>query len=308
MPPDPPHRETGDPAHAPAGATPLQPAMRGLLVIASGLSLGIGIPLIIFSDYTDRFFLWPVDPPLSAAFLGACYLAGGVFELVAARQGTWEQARIAIPGVLVFSLVTLAITLRAHEQLDLLRPAAAPWVIVYTAYPGAAALLWRRQARAAKRSGIATAPGSAPGARAQALAALPPALRIAFSLAGAGLVAAGLALLIGPDPAGRLWPWDPSPPGAYADMAGMEPYIGAWLVGLGAVALHAAWENARQRLRPLFAGALALGLALALLLPRSAGVITWDKPGAWLFAAAIVALLGLGGWGIARQRKPRVAP
>ena len=274
-------------------ATPLLAPMRVLLAIASFLSLGIGIPLIIFSDYTDKFFLWPVDPPLSAAFLGACYLAGGVFELVAARQRTWEQARIAVPGVLIFSLITLAITLSAHERLDLLRPAAAPWVIVYTAYPAAAGLLWRRQAPARSQQKSAAAGAESPPAD-----ALPPSLRLAMALAGAALLGAGLALLTFPEPAGRLWPWDPSPPGAYADMAGMEPYFGAWLLGIGAVALHAAWENRAWRLRPMFAGAVALGLALALLLPRSAGVMSWSRPGAWVFGGAIVWLLMLGGWGL----------
>jgi hypothetical protein len=275
------------------GATPLLPSTRALLAIASFLSIGIGIPLIVFSDYTDRFFLWPVDPPLSAAFLGACYLAGGVFELVAARQRTWEQARIAVPGVLTFSLITLAITLSAHERLDLLRPAAAPWVIVYTAYPAATALLWRRQMRA--RGQRTPDPGPADTTPASVL---PPVLRLAMILAGAGLVASGLALLAFPEPAGRVWPWDPSPPGAYADMAGMEPYFAAWLIGLGAVALHSAIENRASRLRPMFAGALALGLALALLLPRSGGVIEWERPSAWIFTIAIAALLALGGWGL----------
>lgn len=297
MPPDPPHRETGDPAHAPAGATPLLPAMRALLVIASFLSLGIGAPLIVFSDYTDRFFLWPVDPPLSAAFLGACYLAGGVFELVAARQRTWEQARIAVPGVLIFSLVTLGVTLSAHERLDLLRPAAAPWVIVYTAYPAAAGLLWGRQMRARSRRAVGAARAEAPAG-----ALLPAPLRFATTLAGAGLLAGGLALLTLPEVAGRLWPWDLSPPGAYVDMAGMEPYIGAWLIGLGAVALHSAWENRRDRLRPMFAGAVALGIAMALLLPRSAGVIDWSQPGAWVFVAVIAGALVLGVWGLRRGR------
>ncbi|MFG0285777.1 MAG: hypothetical protein ACF8R7_15285 [Phycisphaerales bacterium JB039] len=262
--------------------------MRLLLGVASLLSLGIGVPLIVFSDYSDRFFLWPVDPALSAAFLGACYVAGGVFELVAARARTWTEARIAVPGVVIFAIITLIVTLLSFEQINLLSPGAAPWIIVYIAYPGAAAMLWRRQARQGRAG-----PSSGD---------LPRALRLGLAGAGALLVLYGAVLLLAPGPAGALWPWDPSPPGAYAGMAGMEPYFGAWLVGLGAVAIHGARENDRRRLRPLFAGALALGAALGLLLPRSAGVIDWERPSAWIFTAAIAGLLGLGAWGLLQRR------
>jgi hypothetical protein len=47
------------------------PAMRWLLVGAVGLVILAAIPLFFFSASTEQFFAWTIQPPLSAAFLGA---------------------------------------------------------------------------------------------------------------------------------------------------------------------------------------------------------------------------------------------
>ena len=87
------------------------PGIRIILYVASFLVLSVGLSLYLLSEKTDVYFSWTINPPLTAAFLGAGYLASFVTELLAAREGIWARARIAVPGVLVFTLLTSIATL-----------------------------------------------------------------------------------------------------------------------------------------------------------------------------------------------------
>lgn len=42
-----------------------------MLLVAAGLVLAIGLPIYLLPDRTDLLFSWTVNPPLTAAFLGA---------------------------------------------------------------------------------------------------------------------------------------------------------------------------------------------------------------------------------------------
>ena len=62
---------------------------RGLhwfFVIAAILAAIAGGLLFIGADDTDRFFSWTIDPPLTAAFLGAAYWAALVLLAWAAGR------------------------------------------------------------------------------------------------------------------------------------------------------------------------------------------------------------------------------
>jgi hypothetical protein len=58
-----------------SGTRPLTVGMRRMLIVASGLVLGTGLILTLFTRRTADLFAWPIDPPMTAAFLGAGYLA-----------------------------------------------------------------------------------------------------------------------------------------------------------------------------------------------------------------------------------------
>lgn len=70
---------------------PTIPGMRRLLYVNSTLVLIIGIPLYLLSERTDTYFAWTIDPPLTAAALGAGYWASFVLELLSAREGRWAR-------------------------------------------------------------------------------------------------------------------------------------------------------------------------------------------------------------------------
>ena len=80
--------------------------MRVLLGAAAVLVSGAGVPLFLLSTTTAEHFAWTIEPALTAATLGAAYWGSAVIEAQAARAKTWAEARVAVPGVLIFITVT----------------------------------------------------------------------------------------------------------------------------------------------------------------------------------------------------------
>ena len=90
--------------------------MRRMLWVAAGLVLVQGSILLAARNDTSRYFSWTIAVPVTAAFLGAGYLSAAVLEAAAARQGSWQRARIAVPGVLAFTTLTLAVTPPVYRE------------------------------------------------------------------------------------------------------------------------------------------------------------------------------------------------
>src|SRR5215475_8708775 len=126
----------------PAAVKPLLPGMRRLLYVAAVLVLLAGFQLFVFTDRTASYFAWTIRNPLAAAFLGAGYWASVSFEALAARQRIWANARIAVPTVLTFTVLTLVATL-AHLDLFHLgsqfatgtRTVTWAWIAIYVLVP-----------------------------------------------------------------------------------------------------------------------------------------------------------------------------
>jgi len=69
--------------------------IRRFYAVAAGLAAIAGFLLFPLAGETDRFFSWTIEPPVTAAFLGAAYWAALVLLAWAARQRTWALARTA---------------------------------------------------------------------------------------------------------------------------------------------------------------------------------------------------------------------
>ncbi|MGE3844708.1 MAG: hypothetical protein AB7I50_24350, partial [Vicinamibacterales bacterium] len=239
----------------------LAPGMRRMLLAASLLVFTIGIPLFLASDRTARFFAWTVQPPLTAAFLGAAYWASGVLEFLGSREREWARARVAVPAVLTFTAVTLIVTLlhinRFHLNFSFTDADARTtawetlavtwvWLVVYASVPVVMSALLIRQLRE-------------PGIDAPREARLPHIIRMGLIAQSAVLVVVGMGLLLAPAVSGPLWPWRLTPLTARA--------IGAWLLGIGIAAAHMASEDDWVRVRAgmisynVFAGLELLALA-----------------------------------------------
>lgn len=252
--------------------------MRRLLVVAGILVALAGIQLFVFSERTETFFAWTIDPPLTAAFLGASYWSSALLEFTAARERRWANARIAVPTVFVFTVLTFIVTLVHLDRFHLgaefapgTRVVTGAWIAVYAVVPAIMATVWWVQTRQ---------PGGVPAPRAP----MPAGLRATVGLQAVALAVAGASLLAVPQ--SGWWPWDLTP------LTGRA--IGAWLVSLAVAAGHALGENSLRRLRPAAWALVAFGLLQGWALLRYPGDFAWTSPFGIGYLAFLVSALVVG--------------
>lgn len=132
---------------------PLAASMRRLLLVASALVFLAGFQLFVLTEYTDSYFAWTIQPPLTAAFLGAGYFSSFLLEFLASRTKEWDKARIAVPAVFVFTTLTLIATLLHADRFHFnspnifVRAAAWFWLAIYSLVPPALLGIWIKQHR-----------------------------------------------------------------------------------------------------------------------------------------------------------------
>ena len=269
---------------------PLTAGMRRMLLAASALVFVVGIQLFILAEQTDRYFAWTINPPLTAAFLGAAYWASFLLEFLAARQPVWARARIAVPAVLLFTGLMLVATLLHLDRFHLDSAFGWVWLAVYVVVPPLMLALLVHQLRV---------PGRDPPRRAP----LRPWLRLVLCFHAAVLLALGAALFLLPQTAAPLWPWMLTP------LTGRA--IGAWLLALGVAAAHLSWENDVERGHVAMPGYAVLGGLELVALARYPGALDWGEPRAWVYLLFLLSVLAVGlyGWRAASSLgSPRRGP
>lgn len=267
-------------------------AMRWLLLVAAVLVFVIGAPLFLFPDRTAFLFSWTVNPPITAAFLGAAYLAAGVIEFRASQDTDWTSARIAVPAVWVFTTLTLVATLLHIDKFHFGPDFAGftqfvtwVWLAVYALVPLVMGALWLMQARRSGTSPAHTAP-------------LPGWMSAVLWTQAALMLALGAALFLFPASVKALWPWALSALTARA--------IGAWLMGIGTLAAHMAQEGDHRRNAHASAALIVFVLLEWVAIARLSGattdsgaaVIDWGDKRIWALVAFLATLfvVALIGW------------
>src|SRR4051794_34439886 len=260
------------------------PSMRIMLYIAGGLVFAAGFQLFVLTELTDHFFAWTVRPPFTAAVLGAAYWSSGVLELVGARERTWARARTAVLAVLVFTALTLLVTLIHRDRFHLGAPSGPStifltwgWILVYAIVPIAMAILLVLQIRV-------------PGTDLARVAPLPTWLRAAIAAQAAVMLLLGGVLLIAPQALIPRWPW------LLTALTGRA--IGAWLIGLGVAAAQVIRENDFERSQMVSQSSIAFGVLQLVALARYPGTFDWSRVGSWLYLLFVlsIAVVGLYGW------------
>src|SRR5438445_7016729 len=170
---------------------PLTKWMRWLLYAASLLVFLAGLQLTLLSEQTATYFAWTINPPITAAFLGAAYWAAVPVEVIAARQSSWAEARVAVPSIWLFTTLTLVVTLVHFDKFHFSSPvlsaqgAAWFWLAIYAGVPVAMLLISWHQIRV-------------PGGDPPHGPAPPKWMRIVVLVQGAGMLAFGIGLLLAP--------------------------------------------------------------------------------------------------------------
>ncbi len=121
--------------------TEVTAGMRWILRIASILVLVAGYQLFVLTSQTDRYFAWTINPPPTAAFLGASYRASFVLVFLASQERNWANARAASFSAFTFTTLTTIATLlhadRFHfnSSVPITLVANWAWMIVYWVLP-----------------------------------------------------------------------------------------------------------------------------------------------------------------------------
>ena len=251
--------------------------MRRMLYVAGAFVLIAGFQLFVLSSETEDFFAWTIDPPLTAAFLGAGYWSSAILELGSARRREWSGARLAMPAVLFFTTLTLVLSLIHIDRFHTDSVFGIAWLAVYGCFPVAMGTILFLQLRA-------------PGADAPARTPLAGWMRLVLVAQAVPLFALGAALYAAPVDAASLWPWPLTP------LTGRA--VGAWLLGTGFIAAHMAIDNARERVDLAMLSYAAFGALQILALVRYSDTPEWSALGAVAYVGFLVSIaaVGLLGW------------
>jgi hypothetical protein len=260
---------------------PLIVGMRLLLLVFCVTVFGAGAQLFVLTEYTDRFFAWPINPPLTAAFIGAAYWSSLPFMFLSSRQHTWARARVAVPGVLLFTVLTLVATLIHLDRFSMGSIFGWVWLAVYVIVPPVMIWLLVRQLRT---------PSQDPARRAP----LPRWMQLVLVMQALVMLAVGAALFIAPQATASLWPWMLTP------LTGQA--VGAWLIGVGAVAADMSWENDFERIHAALNFYAVFGVLQLIALARYSVDVDWRGVAIWAYLLFILSVLfvGLKGWRDAR--------
>lgn len=258
-----------------------QAGLRWFFIVSAVLALIAGVMLFIGAAETDRFFAWTIEPPLTAAFMGAAYWAALVLLAWAANQREWARSRTALPAVFLIAVLLLIATLIHLDKFDLDSLFGWFWLTVYViVVPLLTVLIWQQISAAGQ-----VPPGHRP---------LPAWLRLALSLQAGAMLGIGAALFVFGTDAASLWPWELTPLTARA--------IGAFLCGFGIAAAFAVREDDLDRLRGSALSYAALG-ALELL---AVAIHSEDLSGTdleqGLYIGFCASVLAVGAYGIWASR------
>jgi len=167
----------------------ISPLLSGVTWLEVAVLVVAGGGLLIAQPVVVGIWPWPLAP-FNLRFLGALYTAALVAAFLQSWIGRWAPARTVTTMIFVFTLVVTACSFIHWDRFDPAKVEVWVWFVLYigVCVNAGAHLWWYRDARVT---------GSPPpsGARAALLAQ-------AVLLGGYGV-----ALLVAPEHAGRLWPW-----------------------------------------------------------------------------------------------------
>lgn len=268
----------------------LRTGTRVTLVAFIVLTLVATNQLFVLARRTATLFSWTIQPPLSAAFLGASYAAGCVLSVLAFRSRSWAAARTALVTVLVFAVLTLAATLLHLDRFHFAAPglvaraAAWIWLGVYLVVPFALLVVVVRQERGRP------APPRSPDL-------LPRWLLGLLALQGLVLGLTALGLFVVPSMTAPWWPWMLTPLTARM--------IAAWLAALALAALLCVRDRDVTRVVIPAVAYVVFGVLQLLALLLYGDAVAWGSPAGAVYVVALVVAVGTGAAGLAVAARHR---
>lgn len=219
------------------GSDRILPLTRWVALVVIPFLLAACVILCFFPDRTAEFFAWPINPPMTAWFMGTGYLGGAFFFARVATQSRWHRVAVGFPVVTVFTIAMLGATLLHLDRFNLGTLPFYTWLVLYIVTPVLVPAVWLLNRR--------TDPGTLePGD-----IRVPPLARIVMGAAGVVQLVFAIAGFIRPEFAIAVWPWTLSPLiarvlcgwlaflGAGGLLMAREPRWSAWRIALRSIGL-----------------------------------------------------------------------
>jgi hypothetical protein len=111
----------------------LSPDVRLIFFSLLGGLLLYGLPLYFFPADTAFFWAWVIPQPRSALLLGALYLAGALYYVLALRTDSWQAVQNNIPTLFLFCVVLLGAAMIHWDSLRPYHPMSLLWLTSYYA-------------------------------------------------------------------------------------------------------------------------------------------------------------------------------
>lgn len=268
----------------PAPPTVDRPFLSGMRspVIAPVTRFLIGVPLVLLTTETARYFAWTIEPPLTAGFLGANYWASSLLAILAARETLWARGRVSVSVALAFAPLTTIATLLHLDEFHLDTFYGWFWVVAYTVYPIQLGYFLAKQLRT-------------PGGDPPRVAPLPMWVKAILGTQALLLIPLGVALFLFPASMADVWPWTLPPLSAQV--------VAAWVLAFGVLAAHSVYENDYVRVRCAMLGYPFLGAMQALMLLRFSEDVRWEDTSAWVYVGVLISFFVLGTWGLVAESR-----
>jgi hypothetical protein len=269
-------------------ARPLIAPMRWILLIGGFFVFVAGFQLFVLTERTERFFAWTIQPPVTAATLGAFYWATWVLALLSAREHSWDRARLGVPALVPFLLLTLGATLlhidRFHLRSDdpVTLVVTWAWILIYALQPVILLIVLPFQLRV---------PGDDPVSH----SAPPRPFRVALLVQAVIALAVGIALFAAPQSLLESWPWMLTALTARA--------LGAWFFAFGILFGTVAWEHNWDRTGSGMVALSVLGVLLLAALIRFPSDVDSASRATWAYVALCLSVLAVGLYGWRQSRR-----
>ena len=256
----------------------LRPELRLTLLGFAALALTAGGLLVIGAEDTDDWFSWTIQPPLTAAALGAFYWGALVLFVSGSRARGWLEVRPIAYPVLFIAVVLLVVTLIHLDKFHMDRLFGIFWLCAYIVAPLLLLYAIARQ-RAADPGPVGPS--------------LPPLLRALLAVEGIVMLGVGALMLLAPDSAADIWPWTLTPLTSRA--------LGTFILAVALVALIVVRDD-RFPVRGLPTALIVLGVLQLLAVALHEEDLAGDDLACGIYIAFLALVVVTGTYGAIAER------
>jgi hypothetical protein len=254
--------------------------LRRFYYLAILLVTSVGVFTFILATETERLFAWTINPPLTAAFLGANYFAAFFLALLGARERIWAYAAIAYVVSVVFTSMTLFATVLHLDKFNFDNVNGWLWTIVYVTVPPYLVLVGIAQLRLRGEDPPRTAP-------------IPSWLVALVSVQAVIALVVGALLFLAPSTSDEIWSWTLTPLTSRT--------VAAWSFALFAGLGFTAWQRDWTRVRIATPTYVAIPVFQFIALARFSDTVDWSDVKLWAYVVYLGGVLVLGAYGLAKS-------